>query len=206
MKQCTVKNCHRKHYGKGLCNTHYQRAKNGVDLTLPVRHNRKNRASAERDSNGNKLCINCQVYLPETMFQNNPLSFDKKQPYCMPCISERRYVSHYGLKKSEIQAILDRQDGCAICHVKEVTGDKNWHIDHDHTCCPGVKTCGKCVRGVLCGFCNRALGQFKDSPEILLNAIKYLWRAGVKSQETHIQDLEKAIFYINDEIKRLKGE
>lgn len=38
------------------------------------------------------------------------------------------------------------------------------------------------------------------------NAMKYLWRAGAKSKETEIQDLEKAIFYINDEIKRLKGE
>jgi hypothetical protein len=38
------------------------------------------------------------------------------------------------------------------------------------------------------------------------NAMKYLWRAGVKSEETQIQDLEKAIFYIKDEIDRLKGE
>jgi Protein of unknwon function (DUF3310) len=38
------------------------------------------------------------------------------------------------------------------------------------------------------------------------NAIKYLWRAGLKDEDKTIQDLEKAIFYINDEIKRLKGE
>ncbi len=38
------------------------------------------------------------------------------------------------------------------------------------------------------------------------NAMKYLWRAGIKGQETHIQDLEKAIFYINDEIGRLNGD
>lgn len=36
------------------------------------------------------------------------------------------------------------------------------------------------------------------------NAIKYLWRAGIKSEETHIQDLEKAIWYISCEIKRLQ--
>lgn len=35
------------------------------------------------------------------------------------------------------------------------------------------------------------------------NAIKYLWRAGLK--ESHIQDLRKAIFYIEDEIKRLES-
>lgn len=35
------------------------------------------------------------------------------------------------------------------------------------------------------------------------NAIKYLWRAGVKNDKTHIEDLEKASWYIQDEIKRI---
>jgi len=34
------------------------------------------------------------------------------------------------------------------------------------------------------------------------NAVKYLWRAGLK--DNAIQDLQKAIFYINDEIERIK--
>lgn len=38
------------------------------------------------------------------------------------------------------------------------------------------------------------------------NAMKYLWRAGLKSQDTEIQDLRKAIYYITDEINRLEGE
>jgi len=38
------------------------------------------------------------------------------------------------------------------------------------------------------------------------NAFKYLWRAGLKDEAKTIQDLEKAIFYIQDEIKRLQGE
>jgi len=37
------------------------------------------------------------------------------------------------------------------------------------------------------------------------NAIKYLWRAGIKDDKRQIEDLEKAVFYIKDEIKRLKG-
>ena len=42
------------------------------------------------------------------------------------------------------------------------------------------------------------------------NAIKYLWRAGLKSEkgmedaDKQVEDLRKAIFYINDEIERLK--
>lgn len=35
------------------------------------------------------------------------------------------------------------------------------------------------------------------------NAIKYLWRAGLKDGNSDIQDLQKAVWYINDEIQRL---
>lgn len=42
------------------------------------------------------------------------------------------------------------------------------------------------------------------------NAIKYLWRAGLKTEEglqdreKEIEDLRKAIWYINDRIEQLK--
>lgn len=36
------------------------------------------------------------------------------------------------------------------------------------------------------------------------NAIKYIWRAGEKNDE--IEDLEKAQWYLGDEIQRLKDE
>ena len=41
------------------------------------------------------------------------------------------------------------------------------------------------------------------------NAIKYLWRAGLKdagNSEKTIEDLKKAVFYINKEIERLGGQ
>lgn len=38
------------------------------------------------------------------------------------------------------------------------------------------------------------------------NAIKYLWRAGLKDGNKDVQDLKKAIWYIEDEIKRLEDE
>jgi len=37
------------------------------------------------------------------------------------------------------------------------------------------------------------------------NAIKYIWRAGLKS-ENAIEDLKKAIWYLEDEVKRMEGE
>lgn len=38
------------------------------------------------------------------------------------------------------------------------------------------------------------------------NAIKYLWRAGLKDGNSDIQDLQKAAWYIQDEIKRLSQQ
>ena len=37
------------------------------------------------------------------------------------------------------------------------------------------------------------------------NAIKYIWRAGLKSNNA-IEDLRKAIWYLEDEIKRLEKQ
>lgn len=38
------------------------------------------------------------------------------------------------------------------------------------------------------------------------NAMKYIWRDGLKDMEVPTQDLEKAIWYIQDEINMRKGE
>jgi len=44
------------------------------------------------------------------------------------------------------------------------------------------------------------------------NAVKYLWRAGQKAdlnediRTKEIEDLEKSVWYIQDEIQRLKGK
>ena len=38
------------------------------------------------------------------------------------------------------------------------------------------------------------------------NAIKYIWRAGEKDPTKEVEDLEKAVWYIQREIKRIKAE
>lgn len=37
------------------------------------------------------------------------------------------------------------------------------------------------------------------------NAIKYIWRSGEKDRNKEIEDLEKAIWYLHDEVMRLKS-
>lgn len=81
----------------------------------------------------------------------------------------------YGLSLEVFNGTLAAQGGaCKLCLTSEPSQGV-WCVDHDHTCCPSEsKTCGKCVRGILCGPCNRAIGLLKENTETLKRAIEYL--------------------------------
>jgi hypothetical protein len=53
-------------------------------------------------------------------------------------------------------------------------GDLRACVDHDHACCPGAKSCGKCVRSLLCASCNKGIAMFADEPQRLDAAAAYL--------------------------------
>lgn len=66
---------------------------------------------------------------------------------------------------------------CAACGkpmLKESKKLDSVCVDHDKSCCPGNKSCGKCVRGLIHWGCNMALGYAEDDPELLRKAIAYL--------------------------------
>lgn len=83
---------------------------------------------------------------------------------------------NYKLTQEDFERLLESQNNCcAICETDEPGGRYNqWCIDHDHSCCPGPKSCGECVRGLLCKSCNWGLGNFGDDLNRLRNAIEYL--------------------------------
>lgn len=60
----------------------------------------------------------------------------------------------YGISKELYDLLYKLQGGkCYVCQIS--TGaSKRLAVDHDHRCCPGPKSCGKCVRGLACGHCN----------------------------------------------------
>jgi len=75
----------------------------------------------------------------------------------------RMNVRQKGLTPELYDAMLLAQDGkCAVCGTtdpgKNCYGPQSFCIDHDWRCCPSVRSCGACVRGLLCSNCNRAEG------------------------------------------------
>lgn len=89
---------------------------------------------------------------------------------------KRTLKSVYGLTLEEYDRILDNQGGvCAICH--QPPGSVPLCVDHDHSCCSGGRSCGKCVRGLICRDCNEMLGHADDNIDRIRMAIEYLNRA-----------------------------
>jgi len=96
--------------------------------------------------------------------------------------SNRKYrISSYGLTQEQFDRLLAvQQHACGMCHEPFV-GGQLIHVDHDHACCRGKnRSCGKCIRGLLCHACNVALGHIErryamaraylDSPPVRLLA------------------------------------
>jgi len=83
------------------------------------------------------------------------------------------YLTKYGITTEDYERMLDAQGGgCAACGARP--GKRRLHVDHDHACCPGRTSCGRCIRGLLCHGCNNALGCVKDDPELLVRLAAYL--------------------------------
>lgn len=112
------------------------------------------------------------------------------QEPCGPCLDGHRRAINDGRNVEKIlwrkyrltlerydQILAEQGGGCAICGSDDPRDPsiQRFHVDHDHTCCPGRgNTCGQCIRGLLCRACNTALGNFADDPARLRRAVDYL--------------------------------
>lgn len=112
-----------------------------------------------------KECKTClQVFTP-----TNPCNI-----YCSPqCKGKNSYYKRqYGITDADLAKMKEEQDNkCFLCGSEGFLMDKDKHVeklavDHCHDT-------GK-VRKLLCHNCNRALGLFKDNPDILRKAANYI--------------------------------
>lgn len=127
-----------------------------------------------------KICTRCSESKPLDEFYRHVQRPDGLYNQCKPCVREQRRLSYrtdsskkkvsskrwrrtgkHGLAHGRFEEMLEAQGGaCAVC-LTEL--DDSPHIDHNHACCAGHRSCGACVRGLLCFFCNRRLAVLEDS-------------------------------------------
>lgn len=144
-KPCTFPGCENTLQAVGLCDGHYKQKARGEELR-PINHYRRVQEGDECTVPG---CT------------NRP----QMKGVCKPHV---KLKSSYRLSDEQIVALFTNPC-CQACGEIE-----NLHVDHDHTCCPGFGSCGQCVRGLLCHWCNTALGLMKDDPARIQNLITYL--------------------------------
>lgn len=149
-----------------------------------------------------KLCSICKKLKLLSEFGKNKLSKDKLHYFCKECnvgkvrewqirnsvsVKERfkkwekenkhkvkssRLKYDYGITlEIYYEMLANQKGGCAICSQTDpANGGKHigkyFHVDHCH------KT--KKVRGLLCNDCSVGLSRFKDDPERLISAAKYI--------------------------------
>lgn len=139
-----------------------------------------------------KTCSKCLEEKEYSEFYKSKNTKSGLGSWCKPCYSskhkersndesytdgrkEYRLINYYGLTQQQYNELLVGQGGgCAMCGKSPEENGRALAVDHDHSCCPGKKTCGKCVRGLLCSNHNAMLGYANDDTNILRRAINYL--------------------------------
>lgn len=186
---CSVEGCGRPHKAKGLCSGHKYRFDNGLPLDLPIRQYETGErrckvlgCDQKRASDGTY----CPMHLARLQKHGEVGEASRRRMPPGEAIwdkpnAKRRYrlMANYGITPEQYAGLFEAQGHCcAICKVDELGGkhkdnpnrsDWNWCVDHDHVT-------GQ-VRGLLCETCNRAIGLFKDNPEIIANAARYVARS-----------------------------
>lgn len=155
---------------------------------------------ARQDGASSKYCKECERPSPRTRKQSYCCVKCGKESYltrpstphwpylCADCLEPFRAVLHlFNRHRAPLQAAIKfiEDPTCAIC-TKDLlvlkreggTGKlkATLNIDHNHECCPGNRSCGKCIRGPLCSACNMAIGLLRDDPNIIYSALDYIQR------------------------------
>lgn len=147
-----------------------------------------------------KICGKCNDPKDESEYHRDKQTKDGLCAWCIECrkkIKRKHYIRHapeirtkvriwrkqnpeaardlrYRMEVGEFDGmLLLQQNRCPICLVPFDENNRP-HVDHNHKCCSGKNTCGECVRGLLCHFCNKGLGHFRDNTDYLIRAVAYL--------------------------------
>ena len=132
---CEVDGCNDIKVNYTHCNRHKSYLHRWGTLTRVCKSCGKNFTYSTKKENGNGMCLSCNE------------------------IRKRfgRNYEYHGLTAYQFYTIYLNQKGrCALCGYET----EKLTIDHDHNCCHlnKNKSCGHCVRGLLCHICNLMIG------------------------------------------------
>lgn len=144
---------HEPKHCKGMCADCYQH-----DYRIKVRSRSVAYSKAWRAANPDKVKADRRK-----RYKDNPEEYRK--------IRNSSLKKNFGITLEEYERMNAGQGGlCAICRKKNTDGkngqDISLCVDHNHDT-------GK-VRALLCGKCNRAVGNIEDSPLIARALVAYL--------------------------------
>ena len=118
-------------------------------------------------------CAKCDKWKNVSKFKKNSQNRSGYEYVCRLC---GKLYERYGISARDYEDMFNQQNGiCGVCPRKIELFGTQTHVDHDHSCCnEGSKSCGRCVRGLLCLMCNLGLGYFQYDIENMKKAIEYL--------------------------------
>lgn len=127
---------------------------------------------AARYPDGKRTCAKCKEEKTLEEFTTDR-SRSMGSGKCVPCnrkdAMKYKIKKMYGIEWEEFEQLIEKaQSRCEICKADLALGVKGLapHIDHDHNT-------GR-IRGILCGLCNRGIGQLGDDLERVEAAASYL--------------------------------
>lgn len=122
-----------------------------------------------------KRCTKCGETKPLTEFalrKEKDYKNTTRVSHCRECTRQYQRQRHlkrtYGITVEQAEQL--KANGCAICQRTDVS----LVIDHDHNCCPGRISCGKCIRGALCPRCNFWEGVLRENLGLLTATLDYV--------------------------------
>jgi hypothetical protein len=200
-RTCIGPGCDRRGGDLGLCASHYQQQYIGKELT-PLRSYTKTRGAricsvpdcGRRHKSGG-LCSQHVRHLKKYGELRKIKEYNLVGPCGIkgceePSIAKLRCNKHlqssynlarFSLSLEDFVGMMESQGGgCAICGGANANG-KALSVDHDHACCTGDRSCGECVRGLLCSSCNFAVGYMRDDPARLRAAATYIEAARIEA-------------------------
>ena len=155
-----------KRYWIGMCSSCYRKLRKQEDpnffKTIP--RTKENREWRRKNPD--------KVKAAKLTFRSKPDYIDKERNY--------RLTKTYNLSLSQYNEMLISQGGvCTIClkpETRVASNGKvnNMTVDHDHTCCNGPFSCGKCIRKLLCHACNVSVGLLNENPDRMRRMAEYI--------------------------------